>query len=334
MWSYKHTSSASLFVDQCRVGARLEAATSTSQLVELFSAVSKEQRCKCYFFDAGTERHLASPFKTFIARPDRGRRSTFIGMTFPADFPCHRSTKATSQRAVSFIKAMGLDDLDLLIVPWPSETQGHRALSDRGERQRDGALFLKTWKALQRLVDAGTIRALAGVERFLPWQLDFVIAQPGPKPAVNFVHVSLRSHQRVLAAYSHARQVEVVASLDTADVLNSPRYGEAKGEVAAGVGSTHGGSAVDSNNSHSSKRVVNDDGEAQNTALFAIAAGSDMTTTQVVTSWSMHRGLVTLHTAGSLGLHAWASAATSEVTSASSVRKPRGSSVGNTELGE
>lgn len=56
--------------------------------------------------------------------------------------------------------AMGLDALDLLVVPWPAGTQGHRALSDRGERQRDGALFLKTWKALQRLVDAGTVRAV------------------------------------------------------------------------------------------------------------------------------------------------------------------------------
>lgn len=58
---------------------------------------------------------------------------------------------------------MGLDFLDLVVVPWPSETQGHRALSDRGERQRDGALFLRTWKALQRLVDAGTIRAIGHV---------------------------------------------------------------------------------------------------------------------------------------------------------------------------
>lgn len=55
---------------------------------------------------------------------------------------------------------MGIGTLDLLVVPWPEETQGHRAVSDRGERQRDGALFLKTWKALQRLVEAGTILAL------------------------------------------------------------------------------------------------------------------------------------------------------------------------------
>lgn len=29
----------------------------------------------------------------------------------------------------------------------------------------------------------------AGVDRFLPWQLDFVVAQTGPRPAVNFLHV-------------------------------------------------------------------------------------------------------------------------------------------------
>lgn len=62
---------------------------------------------------------------------------------------------------------MGIGYLDLLVLPWPPATQGHRALSDRGERQRDGALFLKTWKALQRLVEAGTVRALGGFLRVI-----------------------------------------------------------------------------------------------------------------------------------------------------------------------
>lgn len=43
MWSYKYTSSSSIFVDQCRVGIRLQASTPVTQLVELFTAVSKEQ---------------------------------------------------------------------------------------------------------------------------------------------------------------------------------------------------------------------------------------------------------------------------------------------------
>lgn len=58
------------------------------------------------------------------------------------------------------MSAMGLEAVDLVVIPWPSEPPEHRALSDRGERQRDGALFLKTWKALQRVVDAGVIHAI------------------------------------------------------------------------------------------------------------------------------------------------------------------------------
>lgn len=38
-----------------------------------------------------------------LARADRDRNSTFVGLCFPPDFPCHRSTKATSQRISSFV---------------------------------------------------------------------------------------------------------------------------------------------------------------------------------------------------------------------------------------
>lgn len=60
---------------------------------------------------------------------------------------------------------MGIDAVDLLVIPWPSSTQEQRAPSDRGERKRDGALFMKTWKACQRMVDAGTVRALGTTDR-------------------------------------------------------------------------------------------------------------------------------------------------------------------------
>lgn len=55
---------------------------------------------------------------------------------------------------------MGLEAVDLVVIPWPSESLEHRAESDRGERQRDGALFIKTWKALQRALDSGVIHAI------------------------------------------------------------------------------------------------------------------------------------------------------------------------------
>ncbi|CAM9135434.1 unnamed protein product, partial [Pylaiella littoralis] len=327
MWSYKYTSLASVFVDQCRVGARLETSTPTSQLVEFFSAVSKEQRCKCFFFDAGVEKHLASPFKTLIARPDRDRKGMFVGLTFPEDFPCHRSTKATSQRVSSFVHAMGLDALDLLVVPWPSGTQGHRALSDRGERHRDGTLFLKTWKALQRLVDTGAVRAI-GVDRFLPWQLDFLIAQPGPKPVVNFLHISVTSHQEILTSYSHARQIEVVASLDTAKADTKAGASKSQRQTAASAGDE--GEEAGTGKVVATDTIVGDGEATHKAALSAIALETDMTPAQVVTSWAMHRGLVALHTVGSLALSSYGMAPPPPQPAAVAAR--RGSSVGNTDL--
>ncbi|CAM9283578.1 unnamed protein product, partial [Laminaria digitata] len=325
MWSYKYTSSASVFVDQCRVGVRFEAATPTTQLVPLFDAVAKEQRCKCFFFDAGVEKHLATSFKALLARPDRGRKGIVVGLTFPSDFPCHRSAKATAQRVSSFVIAMGVEALDLLIVPWPPGTQGHRALSDRGERQRDGALFLKTWKALRKLVDAGTVRAL-GVDRFVPWQVDFLVAQPGPRPAVNFLNVSLASQQRTLTSYSHARQLEVVASLDTAE----PAGATSSANSGADPGNREGGGGGVENRTDAATTAtappVVPTADAHDAALSRIALETDMTPAQVTTSWSMHRGLIALHTAGSLNVAESVSPPPATAMATAKGRTKRGSS--------
>eukprot|EP00904_Undaria_pinnatifida_P005956 jgi/Undpi1/2490/HiC_scaffold_13.g05869.m1 len=218
---------------------------------------------------------------------------------------------------------MGVECLDLLIVPWPPGTQGHRATSDRGERQRDGALFLKTWKALRKLVEAGTVCAL-GVDRFVPWQLDFLVAQSGPRPAVNFLHVSLSSQQQTLTNYSQARQLEVVASLDTAETNDKKTAGtEAAGKQAAEeASSAHSGVNREIAETESDQEMGGDRGggdqtesastatalvaptvDADNVAVLSrIALETDMTPAQVTTSWSMHRGHIALHTAGSLNV--------------------------------
>lgn len=54
------------------------------------------------------------------------------------------------------------------------------------------------------------------------------------------------------------------------------------------------------------------------------------TPSQVVTAWALHRGLVTLHTAGSLGLNAGAT----PMLAPQPTMTQRGSSAGNTELGK
>lgn len=43
MWSYDYTSTASKLADQCRVGVKLGAATSTTEVVALFNTVAKEK---------------------------------------------------------------------------------------------------------------------------------------------------------------------------------------------------------------------------------------------------------------------------------------------------
>ena len=66
-------------------------------------------------------------------------------------------------------EAMGIGTLDLLVIPWPSETtQDHRGSPNRGERRRDGELFLKTWQALMTLVDASTVCSLGSSDLSFP----------------------------------------------------------------------------------------------------------------------------------------------------------------------
>ncbi|CAM9857717.1 unnamed protein product, partial [Choristocarpus tenellus] len=84
---------------------------------------------------------------------------------------------------------LGIVDIDLVVVPWLPGAVGERTSSDRGEQKRDCAKFVKSWNAMQFLVEQGLIKML-GADHFLPWQISFAHSQAhGARLAVNVLPI-------------------------------------------------------------------------------------------------------------------------------------------------
>jgi 2,5-diketo-D-gluconate reductase A len=92
-------------------------------------------------------------------------------------------------------KALGLDTVDLYLIHWPVPSQG---------------LFTQAWKAMEKLYDAGHIRAI-GVSNFLPEHLDTLLAEAATVPAVNQIEVHPTFQQQDLAAKSRSLGIAVEA---------------------------------------------------------------------------------------------------------------------------
>lgn len=100
---------------------------------------------------------------------------------------------------------LGLDRLDLYLIHWPTPERG---------------LFVDTWRALERLLDEGRVRAI-GVSNFEPAHLDRLIAETGTVPAVNQVelHPALQNRATVAANARHGIVTEAWSPLAQGAVL-------------------------------------------------------------------------------------------------------------------
>ncbi|RAG84944.1 aldo/keto reductase [Streptacidiphilus pinicola] len=103
---------------------------------------------------------------------------------------------------------LGLDVVDLYLIHWPTPAR------DR---------YLDSWRALERLVDEGRVRA-AGVSNFQPAHLQRLIDHGGLVPAVNQVELHPGLQQAELRAF-HARHgiaTEAWSPLAQGAVLKDP----------------------------------------------------------------------------------------------------------------
>ncbi|WP_229072870.1 aldo/keto reductase [Actinoplanes sp. DH11] len=104
---------------------------------------------------------------------------------------------------------LGLDQLDLYLIHWPTPKHGK---------------YLDTWRALETLLEQKRVRAI-GVSNFLPEHLRAVAGLGGTVPAVNQIEVHPALQQREAQATNAELGVvtEAWSPLAQAAVLSDPR---------------------------------------------------------------------------------------------------------------
>ncbi|MGW3181840.1 aldo/keto reductase [Kitasatospora sp. NPDC001119] len=115
---------------------------------------------------------------------------------------------ATLRAFDASLAKLGLDHVDLYLIHWPTPA-------------RD--LYLDTWRALERLVEEGRIRA-AGVSNFQPAHLQRLLDTSALVPAVNQVELHPGLQQAELRAFhaEHGIATEAWSPLAQGAVLDDP----------------------------------------------------------------------------------------------------------------
>ena len=106
------------------------------------------------------------------------------------------------------LRRLGLEQVDLLLIHWPSPWRG---------------LYLDTWRALIQARADGLARSI-GVSNFEPEHLDRIIGETGVVPVLNQVELHPRFQQKALRAADEARglRTESWSPLGQGRLLTAP----------------------------------------------------------------------------------------------------------------
>ena len=245
MWSTAFTSSRSHFVETARVGIQAEPpsqarskASEAAVAEALRLALGDNSKFRLILVDRGAEgsvRTVLRPEEIVVDEdsplapkdPPPPRSELVVVARLGGD--CHRTSDACVVQTRRILDGLGVAKLDGLCVPWPA------ALGDGGndpyhvsaDVKRQKRLFLRTWKNLQPLVEAGSVRWL-GTEMLETWQLERLIEAVAPeqRPVFNLVSLNLVEPRRRTVTWCQSRGIEVLALLDT--TLNKLRAGVEK----------------------------------------------------------------------------------------------------------
>eukprot|EP00058_Branchiostoma_floridae_P022358 XP_002607848.1 hypothetical protein BRAFLDRAFT_56860 [Branchiostoma floridae] len=87
------------------------------------------------------------------------------------------------------LQKLGLDYLDLYLMHWPYASKrgdNLHPVDENGQRAYGDTHYLDTWKAMEKLVDAGLVKAI-GLSNFNISQMEEILTNGRIKPAVNQV---------------------------------------------------------------------------------------------------------------------------------------------------
>ncbi|RKP35160.1 aldose reductase [Dimargaris cristalligena] len=109
---------------------------------------------------------------------------------------------------------LGCDYLDLYLMHWPLafvHGEGLKPFGPDGHMKMDtGVTILETWRAMEKLVDAGLVRNI-GVSNFTITQLTDLLQNARIKPAVNQIECNPYIPQHHLVDFCHQHSIAVTA---------------------------------------------------------------------------------------------------------------------------
>ncbi|WTM17513.1 aldo/keto reductase [Isoptericola halotolerans] len=125
--------------------------------------------------------------------------------------------EATLRAFDSSRRALGLDVVDLYLIHWPVPSKD---------------LYVDTWRAFEKLLDDGAVRAI-GVSSFLPDHLDRLVSASQVVPAVNQieVHPTFQQADVQAACRRHGVAVEACSPLGRGADLDAPAVTEIATEL-------------------------------------------------------------------------------------------------------
>lgn len=150
------------------------------------------------YFDTASKYGTEAMVGEGIRRSGIGRQQFFLATKV---WKTEMGYDNTLQAFEKSLLQLGTDYLDLYLIHWPKPTPDYE---DWRRLNRD------TWKAMERLYEAGRVRAI-GVCNYLPYHMEALLAECHVKPMLNQLELHPGYMQFAAAEYCRRRGIQLQA---------------------------------------------------------------------------------------------------------------------------